>query len=126
MNPCGPIMMQYPCLVLSHTQRIHIHYMHVKRVNAQIVCRQVQALKYAFQCEMLTIAINNNILKGHNEEMWVAKNQYRATYIRAFLHLGLDKAQKMLLVHAARVVHVSIHFSHIVKISVGHTLKRMH
>ena len=40
-------------------------------------------------------------------------------------HFVLDEAKQMLLVHAARVVHVSIDFTHIVKVTVRHALQRV-
>jgi hypothetical protein len=45
-----------------------------------------------------------------------------STYIRALLHLALDKPQQVLLIHASRVMNVSIHLTNIIEISVGHSL----
>lgn len=42
--------------------------------------------------------------------------------IRALLHFMLDKTQKMLLVHASRMMNVSINLSDIIEISVWYPL----
>lgn len=44
------------------------------------------------------------------------------TDIRALLHLVFDKTQKMLLIHASRMMNVSINFSDIIEISMWYPL----
>lgn len=44
------------------------------------------------------------------------------TNIRTLLHFTLDKSQKMLLIHASRMMNVGIDFSDIIEISVRNPL----
>jgi hypothetical protein len=43
-------------------------------------------------------------------------------YVREFLQLCFDEAQKMFLVHAAGVMHVGVNFSNVVEITMRHAL----
>ena len=39
------------------------------------------------------------------------------THLWAVLHLEFNEAEKVLLIHAARMVHVSIHFASVVEVA---------
>ena len=41
------------------------------------------------------------------------------THVGAALHFGLDEPQEVLLVHAARMVHVRVDFPRVVKVAKG-------
>jgi hypothetical protein len=74
-------------------------YMHVQGINAKVISSQVNTFKDLPQSKMFSISEKNN-------------------FVWRFSHLALDKAEKMLLVHASRMVDVSIHLTHIVKVPV--------
>ena len=40
-------------------------------------------------------------------------------HLGASLHFRLDEPKKMLLVHAARMMHMGVNLSHIIEVSVG-------
>ena len=44
---------------------------------------------------------------------------WNGAHVWTTLHLGLDEPKQMLLVHAARVMHVGINFADVVEISGG-------
>lgn len=79
--------------------------MHIQGINAEMVGREPQTLKHLLQGELVAVTVDDDILWG-------------------LLHLGLDEAEKMLLVHAGRVVHVGVHLSHVVEVTMGHALKK--
>ena len=78
-------------------------YVHIQRVNAQVVGCEVDTGKYFSKSEVLSIPKKNHL-------------------IRILLHFAFDESQKMLLVHARGVVHVSINLANVVKISMRHLL----
>ena len=77
--------------------------MHIQGVNTEIICSEVDTRKHFCQSQVFAVPIQHH-------------------FVWAFLHFALNEPQQMLLVHAGRMVYVSIHLAHIVKISVRHTL----
>lgn len=83
---------------------------HVERVDREIVRRQVERLEYLTQGQVFAVTEDHDLL--HLVAMisiGVAAGA-RATkaYIRALLHLALDEPEHVLLVHARRVVDMSV------------------
>jgi hypothetical protein len=78
-------------------------HMHVQGINTEVVGGQVDALEDLGQGEVATVSEQDNL-------------------IRALLHLALDKPQQVLLVHASRVMDVSVDFADVVKVSVRDSL----
>lgn len=77
--------------------------MHIKRINRQIVGGEIQGLEYLAQSQILTVSQEDR-------------------FIGTALEFVLDKTEKVLLVHASTVVHVCVHLSTVVEISVGNPL----
>jgi hypothetical protein len=73
--------------------------MHVQCINAEVISSQVDTFKDLPQGQMFPISEENN-------------------FVWRLSHLALDETEKMLLVHASRMVDVSIHFTHVVKVPV--------
>lgn len=78
-------------------------YMHVKSINTQVVGSQLDTVKDLLQSQVFAITKQDH-------------------FIWALFNLALDEAKQMLLVHARRMVNVSIYLSHVVKVSVGYSL----
>lgn len=72
------------------------HRVHVQRVDAEVVRRQVHVLEHLHE-RLTPAALHVHHLVG------------------IFLHRSLDEPQQMLLIHAGRGVDVSVHLTH------GHT-----
>ena len=88
---------------------------HVQGVNRQIVSRQIERLEDFFQCKVFAISVNDDFLLP--SAPWSLLNHYTTAYIWRFLELRLDESQKMLLVHAGRVVDVRVDFSDVVEVT---------
>ena len=76
--------------------------MHSQFVNAEVECGQVELVE--------------DLIERHGALLCVIEDDH----ITACLHLLLDKAQQVLLVHARSGVDVRVHFAHIVEVSVWH------
>lgn len=91
--------------------------MHVQCVDREVVSRELERLEDLRQCQFLTVAMNDNILNRPLRVLGDTPSVSQATHIRTVLHFVLDKSEKVLLIHAARVVDVCIDFTNVVKIS---------
>jgi hypothetical protein len=81
--------------------------MHIEGINAQIISRQVDALKNFSQRQVSAVSEEDH-------------------FIRALLHLALDEAQKMLLIHTRGVVDMGVDLSNVVEVSMRHLLAISH
>lgn len=83
---------------------------HVQRVDRQVICRQVQRLEYLPQLEVYAVSVNNDLLQEGQAlaDRPSSCEKAEATRLRATLHLALYETQQMLLIHACRVVNVSV------------------
>lgn len=72
--------------------------MHIQSINTEVVGCQIDTLKYFLEGKMLAVSVQNNLV-------WT------------LLHFTLDETQKMLLIHAARVMDMSVNFPRIVKVA---------
>jgi hypothetical protein len=71
---------------------------HVESIDTQVVSGEIDGLEYLPQRQMLAVA----------EEHYL---------VWRLLHLRLDEAQQMLLIHTCRVVNMGVDFSDIVEVS---------
>mmetsp|Transcript_19321 Transcript_19321/g.48599 ORF Transcript_19321/g.48599 Transcript_19321/m.48599 type:complete len:215 (+) Transcript_19321:1032-1676(+) len=78
---------------------------HIEGVDVEVVRRQVQALKNLFQGQVLAVAEDHHL-------------------VGLLLQLGFYEAQQVLLMHAGRVVDVSVHLAYIVEVTVWGSLLR--
>jgi hypothetical protein len=62
---------------------------HIKRIDREVVGGKVERLEHLSKGEVLAITVNDD-------------------FVRATLHLALDETEHVLLVHAGRVVDVSV------------------
>ena len=77
--------------------------MHIQRVNGQVVGSQSEALEHLAQSQKLPVSEHHDL-------------------VRVIAQLLLDEAQQMLLVHACTVMHMSVHFAHIIEVPVRYGL----
>lgn len=73
-------------------------YMHIKGVNAKVIGRQIDTLENLPQGQMLAITKEDHFIWGLS-------------------HLAFDEAKEVLLIHACRVMNVSVDLAHVVKIA---------
>lgn len=83
---------------------------HVERVDREVIRRQVERFEDLTQRKMFAVSENNDLL---NVRVGASGRQScvhgsDATYIWAPLHLALDESQHVLLVHACRMVDMSV------------------
>ena len=77
--------------------------MHIERVDAQVIGCQIYTCEDFGKGEMLSVSEQDD-------------------FIGKLLHLTLDKPQKVLLIHASRMMNMCVHFSNVVKVAMRHLL----
>lgn len=86
---------------------------HVESVNGEVVGSEVERLEHLAQGEMLSVSIDDDFLRSDNQHVSAqglidAKIVMKHAHIRATLHFRLDEAKHVLLIHAGRVMYVSV------------------
>jgi hypothetical protein len=107
--------------------------MHIQGIDGQIVCRQVETLEYFFKRQIseprLVREASRKMLirKGPthlpSRKMTVScigrSDEQGVLHVFEVLHLTLDEAQQVLLVHARRMVNMGVDLTDIVEVSGG-------
>jgi hypothetical protein len=85
---------------------------HVERVDREIVGREVQRLKDLSKGQMLSVPVDDHLLRverARREWSRLGRERRRKrTNVGAPLHLALNESKHVFLIHAGRVVYVCI------------------
>lgn len=112
-------------------------YVHVERVDAQVIRGQLERLEHLLQRQVAVVAENHHVLMRITSDtvrrradalplavLDSAASICRPPHLGASLELGLDEPQQVLLVHAGAVVHMRVDLADVVKVAVWHQLRR--
>jgi hypothetical protein len=89
---------------------------HIESIDRQVISCKVQRFEDLLQRQILAISMNDDFL-GRSAQLRLRRAV--EAYIGVLLQLVLDESQEMFLVHACRVVDMSVDFSDIVEVTIS-------